>query len=149
MYIVSGGVSTLPLSQKQVSWTTELDRGDRWSCLCGCYYWQRPPFFKRFYYLILERGEGRKIERERNIYMRKKYWLVASHTCLDQTPNLQPGHVPWLGIEPATFHFAVRCPTNWATLDRARTHITTRPPPPCSPPWHAFRLRGSTSSLYS
>ena len=36
-------------------------------------------------------------------------------------PGLQPRHVPWPGIEPVTFHFAVRCPTNWAT--QARTSL--------------------------
>ena len=29
--------------------------------------------------------------------------MVASHTLLDQRSNLQPGHVPWPGIEPETF----------------------------------------------
>ena len=32
-------------------------------------------------------------------------------------PNLQPWHVPWLRIKPATFHF-VGCPINWDTQSR-------------------------------
>ena len=36
-----------------------------------------------------------------------------------QEMNLQPRHVPWLGIKPATFCFAGQCPTNWATPARA------------------------------
>ena len=58
-------------------------------------------FFKDFIYLFLERGEGRKKVRERSINVRKKHPLVAS--CMwNQTSDL--------------FHFAGRCPTDWATL---------------------------------
>ena len=34
-------------------------------------------------------------------------------------PGLQPKHVPWLGIEPATLWFTSRRPTHWATPARA------------------------------
>ena len=46
-------------------------------------------FLKEFIYLLLERGEGRKKQRERNIHVWGKYQLVASHT-------------PRLRIGPAT-----------------------------------------------
>ena len=35
-------------------------------------------------------------------------------------PGLQPRHVPWLGIEPATLWFAGQCSICWATLARAK-----------------------------
>ena len=49
-------------------------------------------------------------EREKNIDVREKHQLVVScthlecgdHMCLDQGLNLQPRHVPWLGVEPTT-----------------------------------------------
>ena len=44
--------------------------------------------------MILERGEGREKERERNINVREKYGSVASQTRPDQGPNLQSKHVP-------------------------------------------------------
>ena len=62
------------------------------------------------------------LERERegeNIDVREKHWLVASHTCPCQGPNLQSRHVSWPGIKPVTFHFVGWCPTNWATPIRA------------------------------
>ena len=31
-------------------------------------------------------------------------------------PGLQPRHVPWLGIEPATLWFAGQCSTHWARV---------------------------------
>ena len=43
--------------------------------------------------------------------------------CLSHAPNwgpgLQPRHVPWLGIKPATFWFAGWCSIHWATPTRA------------------------------
>ena len=44
--------------------------------------------------LILERGEGREREWERNIDVREKHRSVASHMCPVGEPNLQPRHVP-------------------------------------------------------
>ena len=46
-------------------------------------------FFKDFIYLFLERREGRKQERDRNISVREKHWLVASL------------YMPQPGTEPA------------------------------------------------
>ena len=38
--------------------------------------------------LFLERGEGSKKEIEKNINMREKHQLVASHTCPDREPQV-------------------------------------------------------------
>ena len=54
-------------------------------------------FFLDFIYLFSERGKGRrKRGRETSLYGCLSH---ASHW----TSGLQPRHVPWLGIEPATF----------------------------------------------
>ena len=52
-----------------------------------------------------EREGKERRERERNIDLRVKHRLVATCMCPNQEPNLQPRHVPWLGIEPATLRF--------------------------------------------
>ena len=66
-------------------------------------------FFKDFN-LFLDKGKGRKRGRE------------TSMGCLLHIPNwgpsLQPRHVPWLGIEPATFQFTGRCSNHWGTPAR-------------------------------
>ena len=66
-------------------------------------------FLKDFIYLFLESGEGREKERERNILC----------GCLSHTPylgpDLQPRHMPQLGIEPATHWFTGLCSIHWAT----------------------------------
>ena len=68
---------------------------------------QHQYFLKFFIYLFLEREE-REGEREE-----EKHPLAASCcTHPTQAPNTQPRHVPWLGIEPATFHLAGWHPTN-------------------------------------
>ena len=46
---------------------------------------------------------SREGERERNIDVREKHQLVASHTHPNWGPNLQARYVPSLGIEPTTF----------------------------------------------
>ena len=70
-------------------------------------------FFKRFIYLFLERGEGRKKERERNFNV----WLPLVHPPTGG-PGLQPRHVPWLIIDLVTFCFTVRHSIHWATPAR-------------------------------
>ena len=50
---------------------------------------QRVFFFEDFIYL-LERGEGRKKERERNIDVQETHSSVASATHPNWTSNLQP-----------------------------------------------------------
>ena len=75
-------------------------------------------FKKDFIYLFLERGEGKKKEREGNIDVTEKHQSVSSCMCPNQGSNLKPRHVPWLGIEPATFWFVGQCPIepHWSGL---------------------------------
>ena len=47
-----------------------------------------------FVCLFLEREEGKEKEREKNIDVKEKQRLVASHMHPDQGPNPQPRHVP-------------------------------------------------------
>ena len=71
-------------------------------------------FFKKYFvYLFLESGEGREEERKRNISV----WLPP--TPHNWAPGLQPRHVPWLGIEPATLWFTGQHSVHWATPARA------------------------------
>ena len=83
-------------------------------------------FFKGFIYLFLERGKRRRkrgretLMWERNI---EKPWPVASHKHFNKEVNPQPRVVPWLGIELVTCRFPGWCPTNWATLVRARVYF--------------------------
>ena len=77
--------------------------------------------------LILERGEGRKRERERNTDVREKHRRVAIHTHPDRGPNLQPKHVPWPEIAPMTFQFKGWCSNQWTTPARAGWYILKTP----------------------
>ena len=63
---------------------------------------------------------GREGEKEGEKHECEKHRSVASHTCPDQGPNLQPRHVPWLGTEPTTFQSTGWCSNNWATPARAK-----------------------------
>ena len=65
--------------------------------------------FQRFYYLFLERGEGRVKERNINVWLP----LLCPHA------GLQPRHVPWLGIDPVTLWFTGQQSIHWATQARA------------------------------
>ena len=76
--------------------------------------WEHTSFLN-FYLFILEGGEGREKERERNSDVREKHWLAAFCTHSNQAPKPPPRHVPWLGIKPVTFRLAGHCPINWAT----------------------------------
>ena len=69
-------------------------------------------FYLKFYLLFFQRGRQGEREGER-------HWSVASLTLPDWGPYLKPRHVPWPGIELATFCFVDRCPANWATPVRA------------------------------
>ena len=66
---------------------------------------------KVFIYLFLERGKGREKERDRNID-----WLPC--TTPNGRPSLQLRHVPWLGIERATFRLTGQCSVHWVTPAR-------------------------------
>ena len=50
--------------------------------------------FKDFIYLFLERGEGREIERERNINVQEIHQLVASHISPPGDLACNPGMCP-------------------------------------------------------
>ena len=60
-------------------------------CLYCSFHLIKLPYFKKdFTYLILERGERREEERERNIHVREKHLLVASCMCSNRGLNPQP-----------------------------------------------------------
>ena len=67
----------------------------------------------------MERGEGREKEWERNINVQ------LSLACPPWGPGLQPRHVPWQGIEPATFRFTGWHSIHWATPARAISFFLT------------------------
>ena len=70
-----------------------------------------------FIYLFLERGKGgRKRGRETSMC---GCLLCAPHW----GPSLQPRHVPWLGIKPATLSFTGQCSIHWAIPARAVAHL--------------------------
>ena len=80
-----------------------------WQVLCRCsWHLQSLTFFiltQGHAYWFLERGEGRKIKRETDIYVRQKYQWVG---CLlyghpDQGTNSQLRHVLWPGPSPRPF----------------------------------------------
>ena len=74
---------------------------------------------KKWFYLFLERGEGRQKKTDRNIDVRGKHRSVVPSMCPDQGLNPQPRRVPWPGIAPATFCFVGQHSSNWATLVKA------------------------------
>ena len=76
--------------------------------------------------MILERGGGRKRERERNIdvgekhrYKRETSQLVASCMHPDQGPNSQHRHVPDRESNVLPFSLWDNAPADWATPARA------------------------------
>ena len=73
-------------------------------------------WFLTFIYSLLERGKGRKKQRERNIDVRGKHRSLASCLQPNRGPGLQPRHVPWPGIKLATFHFALATPARARAL---------------------------------
>ena len=83
-------------------------------CLVGSFL-----FKVLFIYLFLERGEGRKTERERSIKVERDTSIGCLSPPHNWGPGLQPRHVPWLGIEPVTFQFAGQRSVHWATPARA------------------------------
>ena len=70
-------------------------------------------FFKFSYFIFWYfRERAGEQEREGGKHQFEKQF-TAFCTC---PQNLQPRHMPWLGIELATFQVAGQHPTNWTTL---------------------------------
>ena len=67
---------------------------------------------KNYIFIFKREGRGEK-QRERNI---DQLPLIRAP---NRGPNLQPRHVPWLGVEAVTSHFAGQWPTKGAALVRA------------------------------
>ena len=68
--------------------------------------------YLRIYLLILEReevGRERRRKRERNIHVRDKYLLAASHMCPKWESNLQLRYVFWPGIKPQPWSMGWHC----------------------------------------
>ena len=66
-------------------------------------------FFKDFIYFLERRGERKRETSMCGCLSCTSYW----------GPGLQPRHMPWLGIEPATLWFAGLHSIHWATTARA------------------------------
>ena len=71
-------------------------------------------FFKGFIYLFLEGKDGREGE---------KYQCVVLSRGPHWGSGLQPRHVPWLGIEPATLWFAAHSQSTELHHPGLITHI--------------------------
>ena len=71
-------------------------------------------FLKDSIHLYFETREGREKEGEKQLHKKE-----TSISCFAHAPNwwfgLQPRHVPWSGIKPATFCFTGWPSTLWAT----------------------------------
>ena len=84
-----------------------------WSCMSS---FSKQVFFFFFFLTILfifREGKGGT----------KRGWETSTCGCLScapyRAPGPQPRHVPWLGIEPATFWNILWHSIHWATLARA------------------------------
>ena len=73
-------------------------------CFCFCF--------------LRERGREAEREREKHRYARDTLMSCFSHAP-NWGPGPQPRHVPWLGIEPATFWVAGWHSIHWGTPVRA------------------------------
>ena len=67
--------------------------------------------FLKIFYLLIFRGERRERGKETSVCG------CLSHTYWE--PSLQPRHVPWLGMDPATTCFTGWCSIHWNTPARA------------------------------
>ena len=102
-----------------------LERGFKSYPLCTTlvsffFKWQLLVFlFKDFIYFVFREGKGE----------RKRGRLISMCSCLSCTPYWGSGpqsrHVPWLGIEPATFRFAGWHSTHWSAQARASVLFST------------------------
>ena len=103
-----------PEAGKLMNWFLFKTRFLSWVCLMSkvlIYVF----IFKDFIYLLLERGEGREEEKEKNINVWEIHPSVASCTPPNSRPGPQPRHVPWPGIEQVSFQFAGWHSIHWAT----------------------------------
>ena len=72
-------------------------------------------------YLFIFRKRGREGGRGRETLICARQAMIGYPLhASSQGPGLQPRHVIWVGIKPATFQFSGWCPTHWATRDRVR-----------------------------
>ena len=132
------------LSESLTNWLWEFmfvsqcfSRGMRfWSCLlyhfCWChsfvlriFFFKHRQFFffkmflvflKYFIYLLLERGEGREEDREKNQHVRDT-WLPLACPLLGTWPTTQANALT--GNQTATFQFTGWCSIHWATPIKA------------------------------
>ena len=75
---------------------------------------------KHFIYLLFREGTGRrKRGRDTSVCERYSHWLPLTPPTGDLAT--QPRHVPWLGIEPATFLFTGWHSVHWTTPAGAST----------------------------
>ena len=83
-------------------------------------------FFSSIFYLFIFRERSKEGERGRETLMCERYieLLPLSHTT-NWEPGPQPRHVPWLGMELATFWFTGRHSIHWATPARVAFHFMT------------------------
>ena len=117
---------SLPISLPLISWqgdllTTLLP----WICLFWTFYKNAmiqymgffvsgiSLFFFFFSFFILTQGHAYWLEREREggreNHQCEKHRSIASHMCCDRGLNLQPRHVSWQGLEPASLQFMGQC----------------------------------------
>ena len=74
------------------------------------YTYTRKVFLKILFIYFLREDKAGEKERVKNIYAGDKHLSVTSWTPPNHRLNLQPRHMPWPGIELATFHFTGQCP---------------------------------------
>ena len=89
--------------------------------LCNAYGIYSNANLKKIFHLFIFRERGREGEKEG-----EKHWCLreTSICCLSNIPKWGPGpqprHVPWLGIEWATFQLTGQRSIHWATPARAK-----------------------------
>ena len=89
-------------------------------CFCFLFFLNFLLFFIFFSPFIDSRERGRDGEsEEKNMDVREKHLLVASHMRPNWGPNPQLRHTLWLESKLVTFWFVEQLPTNWTTLARA------------------------------
>ena len=66
------------------------------------------------------RERNRERERDRCERETSIYCFLYAPTHLDQGVNLQPRHIPWLGIKPATFWCTTGCSNQLRHVARAK-----------------------------